>query len=79
MESDEDKDELDFVESEKLLAELQKRFDTMVFLACSNRTQSTDDLTLCFGGAFHSIIGLLEVGRIGVEAGGGRSEGGFNE
>ena len=62
--------DLDFVESERLIAELQKRFDTMVVLGCSNRTRSTDDLTICFGGAFHSIIGLLEVGRIVIEAGG---------
>jgi len=69
-----DDNEFEFVGSSRLLAELQKRFDTMVFLACSNRTKSEDDLTICFGGAFHSIIGLLEVGRIAIEAGGGRIE-----
>lgn len=68
-------DEFEFVESERLIGELQKRFDTMVVLACSNRTEETDDLTICFGGAFHSILGLLEVGRIVIEAGGGERHG----
>lgn len=63
-------EDFDFIESEKMIEELQRRFDTMAFLACSNRTVSSDDLTICFGGAFHSIIGLLEVGRLVVEAGG---------
>lgn len=67
-------DDLEFVGSDRLLTELQKRFDTMVFLACSNRTQSSDDLTICFGGAFHSIVGLLEVGRIAIEASGGHND-----
>jgi len=61
--------DLEFIESDKLIEELHKRFDTFVLLACSSRTVSVDDLTICFGGAFHSIIGLLEVGRIAVESG----------
>jgi|TARA_R110002096_G_scaffold18987_3_gene63926 hypothetical protein len=63
-------DSLEFVQSDKMIEELHKRFDTFVLLANANRTDDVDDLTLCFGGAYHSILGLLEVGRIAVDSGG---------
>jgi hypothetical protein len=61
--------ELEYVESEKMIQELHKRFDTFVLLAASNRQKDEDDVTICFGGPFHTILGMLELGRMAVEAG----------
>jgi len=38
----------------------------MVFLAANNRTQDVEDVTVAFEGPFHSILGLVELGKCAV-------------
>jgi|TARA_R100000655_G_scaffold94765_1_gene136338 hypothetical protein len=59
-------DPIEYVTTKALLKELRKRHDTMVFLAASNRTNEVEDVTVAFEGAFHSVIGLIELGRSAV-------------
>ena len=59
---------LEFVETGKLLKELQKRMDTMVFLGAVNRTAEDDNLLFAYSGSFHGCLGLIEVGRLMVLA-----------
>ncbi|QDP57804.1 MAG: hypothetical protein Unbinned7358contig1001_30 [Prokaryotic dsDNA virus sp.] len=59
---------LEFVETAKLLKELQKRLDTMVFLGAVNRTADDDNLLFAYAGSFHGCLGLIEVGRLMVLA-----------
>ncbi len=38
----------------------------MVFLAANNRTSNVEDVTVAFEGPFHSVLGLVELGRMAV-------------
>jgi len=57
---------LEYIPTSNLLKELRKRHDTMVFLAASNRTHDVEDVTVAFEGPFHSILGLVELGKHAV-------------
>lgn len=67
-------DHLSFVTSEDILKELQSRFDEMVFIGAMKSTSQTEDLTVSFSGSYHSCVGLIELGRLAVQAGGGDDE-----
>lgn len=62
--------DLNFVTSEDMLRELQQRFDEMVFIGAMQSTNQTEDLTISFSGSYHSCVGLIELGRLAVQAGG---------
>lgn len=66
--------DLNFVQSEDMLKELQTRFDEMIFLGASQRTRQTEDLTVSFSGSYHACVGLVELGRLAIQAGGGADE-----
>lgn len=57
---------LDMIPTTKLLDELRTRHDTMVFLAANNRTEDVEDVTVAFQGPFHSVLGLVEIGKHAV-------------
>ena len=59
-------DPIEYITTPALLKELRKRHDTMVFLAASNRTNDVEDVTVAFEGAFHSVLGLVELGKYAV-------------
>tara|TARA_R100000808_G_C2140275_1_gene148077 strand:- start:308 stop:508 length:201 start_codon:yes stop_codon:yes gene_type:complete len=59
---------LEFVPTGKLLAEVQKRMDTMVFIGSSNRTDDEDAMFFACCGPFHGCLGMLELGRLMVVA-----------
>ena len=63
-------DDLSFVSSEDMLNELRKRFDESIFVGSMKRTEKVEDLTILFSGSYHSCIGLIEVGRMALQAGG---------
>ena len=67
----EDNNELEFVSTEDLVKELQKRHDEMVIIGAMKRTGETEDLTVAFCGSYHSCAGLLEVGKIAIQTGDG--------
>ena len=66
--------DLNFVSREELIKELQRRFDEMVFIGASQRTQKTEDLTISFSGSYHACVGLMEMGRMAVQTGGSDDE-----
>jgi len=66
--------DLKFVPSEDMLKELQHRFDEMVFIGAAKRTQQTEDLTISFSGSYHACVGLVELGRLAIQAGGAPDE-----
>lgn len=66
--------DLNFVPSEEMIKELQSRYDEMVFLGSAKRTEETEDITVCFTGSYHACVGLIELGRIAVQSGGGSDE-----
>lgn len=61
--------ELDFVSTEELIKELQSRHDELIILGAMKRTGDTEDLTVAFSGSYHSCVGLLEIGKIAIQAG----------
>ena len=63
-------DELQFHTSEDMIKELQSRFDEMVFIGAMQSTSQTEDLTVSFSGSYHSCVGLIELGRLAIQAGG---------
>ena len=63
-------DELQFHTSEDMIKELQNRFDEMVFIGAMQSTSQTEDLTVSFSGSYHSCVGLIELGRLAIQAGG---------
>lgn len=65
---------LEFVATEDMIKELQSRFDELVLIASAQRTQQTEDLTVAFSGSYHSCVGLIELGRIAIQAGGSTSD-----
>ena len=62
--------ELQFIPSDDMIKELQRRFDELVVIGASQRTRQTEDLTVAFSGSYHSCVGLIELGRIAIQAGG---------
>lgn len=62
--------DLSYVPSEDMLRELRRRFDEMIFLGSTKRTKQVEDLTVLFSGSYHACIGLVEVGRMAIQAGG---------
>jgi len=62
--------DLTFITSEELIRELQSRFDEMVFIGAMQSTSQTEDLTISFSGSYHSCVGLIELGRLAIQAGG---------
>ena len=59
---------LEFIPTGRLLAELQKRMDTMVFIGSTNRTDKEDAMFFGCCGPFHSQLGIAEVGKMMVIA-----------
>jgi len=59
---------LEFVPTGKLLAEIQKRMDTMVFVGTANRTADEDAMFFACCGPFHGCLGMIELGRLMVIA-----------
>jgi hypothetical protein len=53
-----------------MIKELQNRFDELIVLGASQRTKQTEDLTVAFSGSYHSCVGLIELGRLAIQAGG---------
>ncbi len=60
---------VDFIPTEKLVKELQKRFDEMIFIAASSRTNETEDLVVSFSGSYHSCLGLVRLGEVALQSG----------
>lgn len=58
-----DKD-LEFIETSRLLREIQRRMDAMVFVGSSNRTGSEDSILFAVCGPIPWCLGLLETGKI---------------
>ena len=54
---------LEFIPTGRLLAELQKRMDTMVFIGSANRTDKEDAMFFGCCGPFHGCLGMIELGR----------------
>tara|TARA_Y100000114_G_C11740382_1_gene318592 strand:- start:1278 stop:1499 length:222 start_codon:yes stop_codon:yes gene_type:complete len=63
-------EDLNFTTTEDLIKELQTRFDEMVFIGAMQSTSQTEDLTISFSGSYHSCVGLIELGKIAIQAGG---------
>tara|TARA_Y100000114_G_scaffold156203_1_gene182589 strand:- start:900 stop:1124 length:225 start_codon:yes stop_codon:yes gene_type:complete len=59
-------DSLEYVTTTAMLNELRRRHDCMVFLGASNRTEDIEDITVGFEGAFHAVLGLIELGKVAV-------------
>ena len=62
--------DIKFIPSEDMIKELQKRFDEMVFLGAAKRTVELEDLVVSFSGSYHACVGLIEVGKLALHAGG---------
>ena len=67
-------DDLSFTTSEAMLRDLQTRFDELVFIGAMQSTNQTEDLTISFSGSYHSCVGLIELGRLAIQAGGSTDE-----
>lgn len=65
---------LEFVETTELIKELQKRHDDFVLIAAQDRSREFDDMTFCFRGSLHGILGLISVGELAVKNGIGGAE-----
>mgnify|MGYP003124138372 CR=1 FL=1 len=64
---------LELVATKDMIQELQRRHDDFVLAAAQNKTEEFDDMTLCFGGSLHGIMGLITVAELAVKTGiGGR-------
>ena len=61
--------DLDFVTTEDLIIELQRRHDEIIVMGSMKRTGDVEDLTVAFSGSYHACVGLLEVGRLAMQAG----------
>ena len=57
---------LEFIPTGRLLAELQKRMDTMVFIGSAHRTDKEDAMFFGCCGPFHGCLGMIELGRMMV-------------
>lgn len=59
---------LEFVSTDDLLIELQKRFDSMFFIGYRNTSKTRDDYRCATNAPLHEILGLLEVAKNLAEA-----------
>ena len=66
--------ELRFVETDTLIKELQTRMDSMILMACRNRSVEQDAVIYGATGSLHECLGLLEMARIMVLTGGPENE-----
>ena len=62
--------DLNFIPSEDMIKELQSRFDELVLLGSTRMTSEAEDITVAFTGSYHACLGLLEIGKIAIQAGG---------
>jgi len=62
--------DLSFVTTEDLTKELESRFDEMVFFGAMKSTSQSSDIIISFSGDYHCVLGLIELGRMGVQNGG---------
>ena len=62
-------DSIEYIPTPDLVKELQRRFDESVIVAASRRSTKEDDIIMCLGGAYHSILGLLAIARMAAEQG----------
>jgi len=60
---------IEYFSTKDLIAELTRRFDEVVIVAASRRSDKEDDVIMCLGGAYHAILGLLAMARMAAEAG----------
>jgi len=60
---------LEFVDTDAMIKELQKRHDDFVLLAAQHRTDTMDGITVCFGGSLHGVFGLLSVAKVSLTGG----------
>ncbi len=60
---------IEYFATPDLIKELQRRFDEVVIVAGSRRSDKEDDVIMCLGGAYHAILGLLAMARMAAEAG----------
>ena len=65
---------LELTDTTALIEELQKRHDDFVLIAAQNRSKEFDDMTFCFRGSLHGILGLISVGELAVKNGIGGAE-----
>ena len=63
--------DIEYHSTDDLVKELIKRFDDFAFIASTKRTKKEDDLFICFGGCYYSVIGLLEVAKMAAVKGEG--------
>ena len=61
--------DLDFVTTEDLIIELQRRHDEIVVMGSTKRTGEVEDLTVAFSGSYHACVGLIEVGKLAMQTG----------
>ena len=66
--------DLTFIPSDDMIKELQSRYDEMVLLGSSKRTEETEDITVCFTGSSHACVGLIELGRLAITTGGSNDD-----
>ena len=59
--------DLQFFPSQDMIKELQRRFDELVVIGSSKRTEKTEDLTVAFSGSYHACVGLIEIARMAVQ------------
>lgn len=58
--------DLEFVSTNRLVREIQRRTDDMVIVASCNRTSDEDALLFGATGSLHGCLGLIEAGRMMV-------------
>ena len=66
--------DLTFIPSDDMIKELQNRYDEMVLLGASKRTEEMEDITVCFTGSYHACVGLIELGKLAIQSGGGNED-----
>ena len=65
---------IDLLPTHYIISELQKRFDDFILVAAQNKTESFDDITMCFRGSFHGVMGLCSLANLAIEAGMGEEQ-----
>ena len=63
-----DDNPLAYITTAQMIDELQDRFDSMVFLAATDQTQSINNMVLGLSGPHHAVIGLMVLGYLSVTA-----------
>jgi len=57
-------DDLVFISTKTLIAELQKRTDSMVLIGSFKRSDLEDSFLFAAHGSFHETLGLVEAGKM---------------